>query len=154
MAGARRREVIYWGTLTRQEEQMATSLPAAVRELLDGKNFAHVATLMRDGSPQVTAVWIDVDGDRILINTAEGRTKPANVRRDPRVAISIVDQENPYRAAFIRGRVVDLVHEGAAEHIDRLSEKYWGRKYAHRPGEQRVILVIEPDHVRGMGLAL
>src|ERR1700693_3360179 len=102
MAGTRRREVIYWGAPTRQEEQMATSLPVAVRELLEGKNFAHVATLMRDGSPQVTAVWIDVDGDRILVNTAEGRTKLANVRRDPRVAISIVDQADPYRAAFIR----------------------------------------------------
>jgi PPOX class probable F420-dependent enzyme len=133
---------------------MATSLPAAVRELLEGKNFAHVATLMRDGSPQVTAVWIDVDGDRILVNTAEGRTKPANVRRDPRVAISIVDQDDPYRAAFIRGRVVDLVHEGADAHIDKMSQKYHGRDYTHRPGEQRVIFVIEPDDVSGMGLDL
>lgn len=131
---------------------MAVSLPEAVRELLDGKNFAHIATVMRDGSPQVTLAWVDRDGDRILINTAEGRTKPANVRRDPRVAISIADQQNPYRAAFIRGRVVDLVHEGAAEHIDKMSQKYHGRDYPHRPGEQRVIFVIEADHVRGMGI--
>jgi PPOX class probable F420-dependent enzyme len=136
----------------RQEEQMAVSLPEAVRELLDGKNFAHIATLMRDGSPQVTLTWVDRDGDRILINTAEGRTKPANVRRDPRVAISIADQQDPYRAAFIRGRVVDLVHEGAAEHIDKMSQKYHGRDYAHRPGQKRVILVIEPEHVSGMGI--
>ena len=83
---------------------MAKPLPPTVRRLLEGKNIAHVATLMRDGSPQVTAVWVDVDGDRILVNTAEGRTKPRNVRRDPRVAISIADAETPEVAAFIRGR--------------------------------------------------
>ncbi len=131
---------------------MAISLPEPVRELLDSKNFAHIATVMRDGSPQVTLTWVDRDGDRILINTAEGRTKSANVRRDPRVAISIADQEQPYRAAFIRGRVVDLVHEGAEAHIDKMSRKYHGSDYTHRPGEQRVILVIEPEHVRGMGV--
>jgi PPOX class probable F420-dependent enzyme len=120
--------------------------------LLDGKNFAHVATVMRDGSPQVTLTWVDRDGDRILVNTAEGRTKPANVRRDPRVAISIADQDHPYRAAFIRGRVVDLVHEGADAHIDKMSQKYHGRDYPHQPGQQRVILVIEPEHVSGMGI--
>src|SRR5678809_511184 len=102
---------------------MATTLPPAVRRLLEGKNIAHVATLMRDGSPQVTAVWVDVEGDRILINTAEGRAKPRNVRRDPRVAISITDAQAPEIAAFIRGRVVEITTDGAAEHIDKLSRK-------------------------------
>lgn len=133
---------------------MSKKLPPAVRELLEGKNLAHVATLMKDGSPQSSAVWVDVDGDRILVNTAEHRAKPRNVRRDPRVAISIVDATNPYREAFIRGRVVELTQEGAEEHIEKMAQKYWGSSYPHRPGEQRVIMVIEPEHVGGQGIEL
>jgi len=130
------------------------SLSPAVRKLLEGKNFAHVATLMRDGSPQVTPVWIDVEGERILVNSAEGRAKPRNVRRDARVAISIADQQNPYQAAFIRGRVVELRHEGADAHIDKLSQKYLGiASYPNRQeGEQRVIIVIQPEAVSTMGV--
>lgn len=131
---------------------MGLPLPPTVRRLLEGKNIAHVATLMRDGSPQVTAVWVDVEGERILVNTAEGRTKPRNVRRDPRVAISIADAEAPEIAAFIRGRVVEVTSEGAAEHIDKLSRKYRGAAFPHRPGEQRLILVIEAEHIRGQGI--
>lgn len=131
---------------------MATTLPPAVRKLLQGKNIAHVATLMRDGSPQVTAVWVDVAGDRILINTAEGRAKPRNVRRDPRVAISITDAESPEVAAFIRGRVVEITSDGAAEHIDKLSRKYRGSPFEHRPGQQRLVLAIEADHISGQGI--
>lgn len=131
-----------------------TKLPASVRALLEGKNLAHVATIMKDGSPQVTATWVDLDGDRILVNTAEGRAKPRNVRRDPRVAISICDAENPYKTAQIRGKVTELTHEGAKDHIDKLSYKYGGRPYQHREGEQRVILIIEAEHVRGQGIDL
>ncbi|MEO8458006.1 MAG: PPOX class F420-dependent oxidoreductase [Chloroflexota bacterium] len=129
-------------------------LPASVKTLLEGRNLAHVATLMKDGSPQVSAVWVDVDGDRILVNTAEGRAKPRNVRRDPRIAISITDANNVYQTAQIRGRVVELTHEGAEEHINKLSHKYGGRDYTYREGERRVILVIEADHVAGMGIEL
>lgn len=131
---------------------MAVKLPPAVRRLLEGKNIAHVATLMRDGSPQVTAVWVDVEGDRILVNTAEHRTKPRNVRRDPRVAISIADAETPEVAAFIRGRVVEITTEGAKEHIDKLSLKYRGTAFPHVPGQQRLILAIEAEHVSGQGI--
>ncbi len=128
---------------------MPATLSEGVKKLLLAPNFAHLATLMADGSPQVSPVWVDIDGDRILVNTAEGRSKPRNVRRDPRVAVSIHKQDNPYSSAFIRGRVVEITHEGADEMIDRLAKKYLGQdRYPYRqPGEQRVILVIEPEHV-------
>jgi len=127
------------------------TLSENVKKLFLEPNFAHLATLMPDGSPQVTPVWVEMEGDRIVVNTAEGRIKPRNVRRDPRVAISIVRQENPYQAAYIRGRVVELRHEGADESIDRLAKKYIGEdRYPWRaPGEQRLILVIEPERVGG-----
>jgi len=128
---------------------MSATLSEGVKKLFLAPNFAHLATLMSDGSPQVTPVWVDIDGDRILVNTAEGRSKPRNVRRDPRVAISVHSQENPYSSAFIRGRVVEITHEGADEMIDSLAKKYLGQdRYPYRqPGEQRVILAIEPEHV-------
>jgi PPOX class probable F420-dependent enzyme len=131
---------------------MRTPLPPAVRKLLEGANIAHVATLMKDGSPQVTAVWVDVEGDRILINTAEHRAKPRNVRRDPRVAISIADARQPEIAAFIRGRVVEITADGADAHIDRLSQKYRGASFPRVPGQQRIILAIEADHISGQGI--
>ncbi len=131
---------------------MAATLPQGVKKLFQEPNFAHLATLMPDGSPQVTPVWVDLDGDRILVNTAEGRTKPRNVRHDPRVAISIVKQDNPYSSAFIRGRVIEITTEGADAHIDKLAKKYIGQdRYPWRqPGEQRLLLVIEPQHVSSM----
>jgi PPOX class probable F420-dependent enzyme len=124
-------------------------LSDSVKQLFLEPNFAHLATIMPDGSPQVTPVWVEMEGDRIVVNTAEGRLKPRNVRRDPRVAISIVRQENPYQAVYIRGRVVETRHEGADESIDRLAKKYIGQdRYPWRqPGEQRLILVIEPERV-------
>ncbi len=131
---------------------MPAALSEGVKKLFSGPNFAHLATLMPDGSPQVTPVWVDIDVDRILVNTAEGRVKPRNVRRDPRVAISIHNQDNPYSSAYIRGRVVEITNEGAEEHIDKLAKKYLGQdSYPYRqPGERRVILVIEPEHVASM----
>lgn len=118
-------------------------------DIIEGPNFGHLATLMPDGSPQVTPVWVDHEGDFILINTVVGRLKQRNVTRDPRVAVDIVDQKNPYRKVSIRGRVVGQIREGADEHIDILAHKYLGvEKYQNRrPGEQRVILKIEPEHV-------
>ncbi len=128
---------------------MSATLSEGVKKLFREPNYGHLATLMPDGSPQVSPVWVDVDGDRILVNSAEGRSKPRNVRRDARVAISIYNQENPYSSAFIRGRVVEITQEGADEHIDKLAKKYLGQdKYPyHQPGDQRVILVIEPEYV-------
>ena len=131
---------------------MSAALSQGIKKLFQEPNYAHVATLMADGSPQVTPVWVDIEGDRILVNTSEGRAKPRNVRRDARVAISIVKQDNPYSSAYIRGRVAEMRHEGAKEHIDELAKKYLGQDtYPYlQPGEQRVIMVIEPEHVGSM----
>lgn len=128
---------------------MPATLSPGVRKLFDEPNFAHIATLMPDGSPQVSPVWVELDGVRIIVNTAEGRTKTRNVRRNPRVAVSITDRNNPYSHAAVRGRVVEITHDGADDGIDRLAKKYLGQdKYPFRqPDEQRVTLVIEPEHV-------
>lgn len=132
---------------------MPTKLSDDVKKLFSDANFGHLATLMPDGSPHVSIVWVDVDGDRILVNTQEGRVKPRNVRKDPRVSISIFDQQNPYKSATVTGRVVEITHEGAEESIHKLAKKYMGAdKYPYlQPGDQRVIFVIEPDHVTVMG---
>lgn len=132
---------------------MAISLSDGVRKLLDAPNFVHLATVMADGSPQVSALWVEYDGKHVLLNTAEGRQKPRNLRRDPRVALSVVDQQNPYASATIRGRVVEMTQEGADEQIDKLAKKYLGQdKYPFRqPGEQRLIVKIEPEHESLMG---
>jgi PPOX class probable F420-dependent enzyme len=95
-------------------------------DLFAKKAFAHVATIMPNGSPQVTPVWFDYDGTYIRINSAKGRQKDRNLRRDPRVAISIQDPENPYRYVQLRGRVVEMTEEGADAHIDLLAKKYTG----------------------------
>lgn len=132
---------------------MAVSIPASHRDLFEKPNFGHLATLMPDGSPQVTPVWVDIEGDTILFNTAEGRVKTRNLDRDGRVAISVADQQNPYRYIQVRGRVVSRTHEGADAHIDRLAKKYLGQdRYPFRqPGEQRVIFRIQPEHVQVSG---
>jgi len=131
---------------------MAGQMSEGVRKLFEEANFGHLATVMPDGSPQVTAVWVDYDGTHILVNTAEGRQKPRNIRRDPRVAIDVVRQGSEYAFAQVRGRVVEITSEGAEEHIDRLAKKYLGRdKYPFRqPGEERIIFKIAPEHVSSM----
>ena len=108
-------------------------LPDLARRLLDGKNFATVATLMGDGQPQASVVWIHTDGPHIVFNTAEGRVKPRNMRRDARVAIAVFDQENPYQQAMIQGRVVAMEHEGAEEHIDAMAKKVHGSRQLSPP---------------------
>ena len=129
--------------------------PGAVK-LLQEKQLAQLATTMKDGSPQVTPVWVDVepDGGHVLINTAEGRVKTRNVERDPRVAISVVDAQNPYRLAVVRGRIVERRHEGANQHIDKMAQKYLDQEtYPWRkPEEQRVILRVKPEHVIEQGV--
>jgi PPOX class probable F420-dependent enzyme len=108
---------------------------------------------MPDGSPHVAPVWFDYDGTYILIDSAKGRIKDKNIRRDPRVGIDILDPDNPYRHLSIRGRVVEITEKGADELIDKLSKKYTGLdKYAHRaPGEVRVLYKIEAVHTHAMG---
>lgn len=104
---------------------------------------------MNDGSPQLTPVWIDYDGQFLLVNTAEGRTKQKNFVRDPRVAVSVIDQNNPYNMVSIRGKVVQQSSDGADEHIDRLAKRYLGvDKYPFRaPDEKRIILKIKPEKI-------
>ncbi len=117
-------------------------------KLFTDPNFVHLATLMRDGSPQVTAVWVDYRDGYILVNTAEGRVKDRNVRRDPRVAVSVLDASDPYARVFwTAGRVVEVTTEGAEDHIDFLAHKYLGtERYEWRQaGEKRVILKIAPE---------
>ena len=129
--------------------QITHELTDSAKGLLNGKNIAFVASLMKDGSPQITLVWIDYDGQFIMINTAEGRVKQKNFQRDPRVAISIIDPTNPYNTVSIRGKVTEQVTEGADDHIDKLANKYLGvDKYPFRShGEKRVILRIIPEKV-------
>lgn len=117
--------------------------------ITESVSFGSVATLMPDGSPQVSLMWVDSDGENILVNTAEGRKKADNFRNDDRVAIAIFDSENHYRQAMIRGKIVAETHDGAFEHTDRLAKKYLGKdKYPyHQPGDVRVIFRIRPESV-------
>ncbi len=126
-----------------------TKLTEKEKSLIKGKNFAFIATLMKDGSPQITPTWVDVEGDTILINTAEGRVKEKNVKRDKRVAVSLVDSANPYDMITVRGKVIEQTTTGANEHIDKMAKKYLGMdKYPYRSAtEKRVILKIKAEKV-------
>jgi PPOX class probable F420-dependent enzyme len=123
-------------------------LPDSHLDLFRKKAFASLATLMPDGAPQVTPVWIDYDGRFVIVNTAEGRQKDKNLQRDGRVALSIMDPDNPYRYLEVRGRVAERTRDGADQHIDAMARKYLGKdKYPFRqPGEVRVLYRIEPQH--------
>ena len=126
------------------------SLPDAVKQLIEARSFANVATLMPDGSPQVTQTWVDHEGDIILINTFEGSQKYRNATRNPKIALDICDPTSAYHMAIIRGRVKEVTFEGAEDHIDKMAKKYLGqdRYPARRPGIRRVLIKIEPTHVR------
>ena len=128
------------------------SITPEIAKLFQGKNFVSLATLMEDGSPHVAPVWVDIEGDTILINTAEGRVKEKNVKRDKRVALSIFDHQNPYHMVSIRGKVTDITTEGADAHIDKLAKKYFGLdKYPYRsPDEKRIIVKIKPEKIHHM----
>ena len=132
---------------------MSQSIPDKYRDLFSKRAFASLSTLMPDGSPQVTPVWVDLEGDLVLVNTARGRQKDKNMRRDPRVAMAIIDPENPYRYLEVRGRVAEITEEGADAHIDKMAKKYLGAdKYPYRqPSETRVIFKIQAEHVNTMG---
>jgi PPOX class probable F420-dependent enzyme len=128
---------------------MAIALSDDVKSLVRGANFAHLATLMPDGSPQNAPVWVDLDGDRILICTGDGSLKARNTKRDPRVAISIVAYDNPYVEAQIRGRVVERRPDADFAVMDPVSRKYTGKPFPMRDNPaQRLVLVIEADRVR------
>lgn len=120
-----------------------------VAKLLEGRNFAFVATLMKDGWPQITPTWVDLENGKILVNTAIGRLKQKNISRDDRIAISVTDQNNPYHMVTVRGKVVEQITEGADKHIDKLARKYLGvDKYPrHSSNEKRIILKIKPERV-------
>ncbi len=132
---------------------MSQAIPDKYRDLFTKRAFASLATLMPDGSPQVTPVWVDLEGDFVVFNSAKGRQKDKNVRRDPRVSLALIDPDNPYRYLEIRGRVAEIVEEGADAHIDKMAKKYLGvDKYPYRQqSEVRVIYKIRPEHTNMMG---
>lgn len=128
-------------------------MPALTDEqarLLREPNFATVGTLNPDGSPQLTVVWIDWDGEHVLFNTAAGRRKPRNLERDPRVSVLVADREDGYRWVAVRGSA-ELTTAGADEHIDKLARKYTGEGWQPKLGEQRLLVRIRPEHVSAYG---
>ena len=120
-----------------------------VRSLLSGRNFCHVGTIRKDGAPHIVPVWVDTDGEHVVLNSAEGRAWVRNVDRDPRVTCTVLNMENPYEFVQIRGRVVERTNDGADEHIDKMAQKYLNQDtYPFRTeSEQRVVFKIAPDHV-------
>lgn len=130
---------------------MAVEMSDALKEVLDGPNFAHLTTLDPDGMPQASVVWAMRDGDRIVINTAEKRRKWRNLRRDPRVAISISPEGAPYKNFSIQGKVVEMRTSDGWEVIDQLALQYWGKEYPRREGMVRVTVIIEPTRIAEYG---
>jgi PPOX class probable F420-dependent enzyme len=127
---------------------MPDVLSAEARALIDRPNFAHLATLMADGSPQSVPVWVGREGDRLLVCTSESSLKGRNTRRDPRVALSIVDLDNPYEEIQLRGRVIERRPDPELRIMDPVSHKYTGKPFPMRSAEGRVALVIEIDKAR------
>ena len=121
------------------------------RLITEGKNFAHIATLKKDGSPQVTPIWVDYDGTYVIFNSEEKRAKVKNLKRDPRVSFTVTNAENQYEYIQIAGRVVEITTDGAAAGIDKLAKKYIGQdKYPNnKPSDVRVVIKVEPEHVTG-----
>ncbi len=128
-------------------------LPDDLTELLRARSTCFVATTMPDGSPQLTQTWVDTDGKHIIINTVQGFQKVRNVSRDPRVALSVSDPANPSRYFAVRGRVVDVTTDGAADHIETLAQRYLGGPYPWFGGRDqvRVLVRIAPDKIHAMG---
>jgi PPOX class probable F420-dependent enzyme len=123
-----------------------------VRTLATGRNFAALTTLFEDGSPQTQVMWVDADATHVLINTEVHRQKFENVERDPRVTVLIIDHENPYRYAEVRGRVVEVVRgQEARDHIDACSRRYFAKDYPNEVVSERAILRIAPDRVLKRG---
>ena len=131
----------------------ANTLPEKYLDLFQKKAFGSLSTIMPDGAPQVTPVWCDFDGAHVWVNSAKGRLKDRNIRRDPRVAIALIDPDNPYRYLEIRGRVVEITEQAADAHIDKMAKKYMGvDSYPYRSSkETRVIYKIKPEATSSMG---
>ena len=131
---------------------MADPVPSQFLDLFQKKAFASLATVMPDGTAQVTPVWVDYEGGRVIVNSARGRRKDKNMKVGASVALAIVDPDNPYRYLQVRGRVSEVTEQGADAHIDRMAKKYLGQdKYPFRqPGEVRVIYKITPTSSSGM----
>jgi PPOX class probable F420-dependent enzyme len=131
---------------------MAASIPENYMALFSKPVFGFLTTLMPDGSPQTQPVWVDYEKGRVIVNSALGRQKDKNMRRDPRVAITLMDPDNPYRYMEIRGKVAEITQDGATAHIDKMAKKYLGKdKYPFaQPGEQRVLYKIEPVKIHTM----
>ena len=129
------------------------TLPDALLSLLRGAAPCFVATVMPDGSPQLTQTWVDTDGEHILINTVQGFQKVRNLRRDPRVAVAVSDPVDPSRYFQVRGEVVEITAEGGTEHIEKLAQRYLGRPYPWFGGRDQVRLVVKirPDKISGTG---
>lgn len=125
------------------------NIPKEYLDLLkdETKAYLFLATIMEDGSPQVTPVWFNVDDEHILINTNEGRTKDKNMKARPTVALVIQDPQTPYRYIQIRGKISEHMTEGADEHINQLSMKYDNKPWKYRDGQKRIIFKIKPIHV-------
>ena len=132
---------------------MAIELTDKQRKFLTDKNFAFIGTVRKDGSPQVTPVWVDFDGTHVVFNTEQKRAKVRNLRRNPRVVISILNAENPYEYIQIEGRAVEITDQGGADHIDRMAKKYMGQdRYPwNQPGDVRLIVKVAPEKVTGQG---
>lgn len=139
---------------TSGEVDFTTLTKENVAKLFEGRNLAFISTLSKDGSPHVTPVWADTEDDVILVNTSEASAKSKHVSRDPRVAISVVEQYNPYNMVSIQGRVIEQTTEGADQHLQKLAKKYLGiGKYYYRPPkDKRVILRVKPEKTMGLSL--
>lgn len=137
------------GVFITEEQLMSKSIPVEYRDLFNKRAYATLGTLRSDGSPQVTPVWCDIDGDQVLVNTAKDRHQDKNIRHDPRVAVVIVDPDNPYRYLEVRGRAIELDDRDASVHLDQMAAKYLGSEtYAYRqPGEIRVLYAIQADRI-------
>ena len=133
---------------------MALKLTPALKALFDAKNFAHVATLNEDGSPQVSPVWVAYDGEHVIFNTGKKRLKTKNMKRDPRVALTVQNLQNPYQYVEVRGKVLEITEKDGEAGIDGMSKKYLGQdKYpGSNPGDVRVNVKIEIEHITGQGI--
>ncbi|MEE8401919.1 MAG: PPOX class F420-dependent oxidoreductase [Candidatus Hydrothermarchaeaceae archaeon] len=128
---------------------MSDSIPENFKDLFEKKTFASLATIMPDGTPQVSPIWIDLDGNDVIVNSAKGRQKDKNMRERPMATISIQDPQNPYRYIEVRGKVVEVTEDGAEAHIDKMAKRYLGQDtYPYRQeGEVRVLYRIKPERV-------
>jgi PPOX class probable F420-dependent enzyme len=136
-----------------KETIMSAKIPESFMDLFEKKAFGSLSTLMPDGSPQTNPVWVDYDNGDLWVNTAVGRLKDRNMKRDPRVSVAVIDPDNPYRFVEIRGKVREVTEDGATLHIDKMAKKYLDKdKYPFaEPGEKRVLFKIKPEQVHTMG---